>query len=211
MKLGEKLQQLRKKSGLSQEQLAARLSVSRQAVSKWELNETVPDTENVIQLARMFGVSCDYLLREEVDEPGARPVPVPGETHLDEQGWTRSATVLSLGLCVIGLLLALYGWFVSVSDLPIIIGLIVQVLGLVLFELAVPRMGARRFPARFHFYLTACWLVSPTLTVGLFWLGFWHFGLIWMDIGEVFVFSLILGGLTTAVLSIFRRRIANQT
>ena len=71
MKFGEKLQKLRKQSGLSQEQLAARLTVSRQAVSKWELDDTMPDTENVIQLSRIFGVSCDYLLREEVDEPGA--------------------------------------------------------------------------------------------------------------------------------------------
>ena len=55
MKLGEKLQQLRKRSGLSQEQLASQLAVSRQAVSKWELDETMPDTENVIQLSRIFG------------------------------------------------------------------------------------------------------------------------------------------------------------
>ena len=45
MKFGEKLQKLRKQSGLSQEQLAARLTVSRQAVSKWELDDTMPDTE----------------------------------------------------------------------------------------------------------------------------------------------------------------------
>ena len=75
MKLGEKLQQLRKQSGLSQEQLAAQLTVSRQAVSKWELDETMPDTENVVQLSRLFGVSCDYLLRDEVDEQGAADAP----------------------------------------------------------------------------------------------------------------------------------------
>ena len=79
MKLGEKLQQLRKKSGLSQEQLAAQLTVSRQAVSKWELDETMPDTENVVQLSRIFGVSCDYLLRDEVDEQGAAQPADPGE------------------------------------------------------------------------------------------------------------------------------------
>ena len=55
MKLGEKLQRLRRQSGLSQEQLAARLTVSRQAVSKWELDDAMPDTENVIQLSRLFG------------------------------------------------------------------------------------------------------------------------------------------------------------
>lgn len=74
MKFGEKLQKLRKQRGLSQEQLAAQLTVSRQAVSRWELDDTMPDTENVIQLSRLFGVSCDYLLRDEVNEQGA-PLP----------------------------------------------------------------------------------------------------------------------------------------
>ena len=99
MKFGEKLQKLRKQGGLSQEQLAAQLTVSRQAVSKWELDDTMPDTENVVQLSRLFGVSCDYLLRDEIDEPGAAPAvqepplpepepsqPAPGEVHLDQIG-----------------------------------------------------------------------------------------------------------------------------
>ena len=77
MKLGEKLQQLRRQSGLSQEQLASQLTVSRQAVSKWELDETMPDTDNVVQLARLFGVSCDYLLRDEVDQRGAALADTP--------------------------------------------------------------------------------------------------------------------------------------
>ena len=87
MKLGEKLQQLRKRSGLSQEQLASQLAVSRQAVSKWELDETMPDTENVIQLSRIFGVSCDYLLQDGVDEKG-NPVKPP-VTRLLEQAQGR--------------------------------------------------------------------------------------------------------------------------
>ena len=94
MKLGEKLQQLRKRSGLSQEQLASQLAVSRQAVSKWELDETMPDTENVIQLSRIFGVSCDYLLREEVDEQGAPLSAAPGEAHLDGPGRAHNASAL---------------------------------------------------------------------------------------------------------------------
>ena len=87
MKLGEKLQKLRKQNGLSQEQLAARLTVSRQAVSKWELDESTPDTENVLQLSRLFGVSCDYLLRDEVDDPGAvQPRPANAfEEFIDRQ------------------------------------------------------------------------------------------------------------------------------
>lgn len=67
MTFGEKLQLLRKQNGMSQENLASQLTVSRQAISKWELNSSLPDTENVIQLSELFGVSIDYLLKEEVD------------------------------------------------------------------------------------------------------------------------------------------------
>lgn len=73
MTLGEKIQKHRKEKRMSQENLAALLGVSRQAVSKWELNDTIPDTENVIQLGRILGVSLDYLLipeRESHDECG---------------------------------------------------------------------------------------------------------------------------------------------
>jgi len=62
MTLSEKIHQLRKGRGLSQEELALQLTVSRQAISKWELGESVPDTENVIQISKLFGVSTDYLL-----------------------------------------------------------------------------------------------------------------------------------------------------
>lgn len=69
MKTGEKLLYLRKTRGLSQEQLASEVTVSRQAVSKWELGESMPDTENIIQLTKIFDVSADFLLNDEVDIP----------------------------------------------------------------------------------------------------------------------------------------------
>lgn len=68
MTLGEKLQKLRKSRGWSQEQLAAEIHVSRQALSKWELGTAVPDTENVLLLARLFDVSTDFLLKDEWEE-----------------------------------------------------------------------------------------------------------------------------------------------
>ena len=65
MTLGEKLQALRKARGLSQEQLALELNVSRQAVSKWELDESVPDLDKLRALCAFFGVTADYLIWEE--------------------------------------------------------------------------------------------------------------------------------------------------
>jgi transcriptional regulator with XRE-family HTH domain len=60
--LGDKLFELRKKFGLSQEELAERLNVSRQAVSKWERGESLPDTDNLITISKLYGVSLDELV-----------------------------------------------------------------------------------------------------------------------------------------------------
>ena len=62
MTLGEKIQILRKQHGMSQEQLSALTSVSRQAISKWEVGESIPDVDNIVQLSEIFGVTTDYLL-----------------------------------------------------------------------------------------------------------------------------------------------------
>lgn len=66
MTFGEKLQKLRKQNGLSQEQLAEKLNVSRQAISKWEMG-SIPDMNNVVKLGRYFDCSLDYLMNNEID------------------------------------------------------------------------------------------------------------------------------------------------
>lgn len=74
MILADKIIDLRKKNGWSQEELAEQLGVSRQAVSKWESASSVPDLERIIAMSRLFGVSTDYLLKEEAE---ADAVPIP--------------------------------------------------------------------------------------------------------------------------------------
>lgn len=74
MILAEKISTLRKKSGWSQEELAMQLNVSRQSVSKWESASSVPDLDKILQLSQLFGVSTDYLLKDEIEEePGGAP------------------------------------------------------------------------------------------------------------------------------------------
>lgn len=68
MTISEKIVLCRKALGISQEELAAMLNISRQAVSRWETGAAMPDTEKIIQLSRVFGVSTDYLLLDEVQE-----------------------------------------------------------------------------------------------------------------------------------------------
>ncbi|WP_099469023.1 helix-turn-helix domain-containing protein [Konateibacter massiliensis] len=78
MTFGEKLQYLRKEKKMSQEELASKITVSRQAISKWELNESLPDTDNVIQLSKILGVSIDFLLDDNIDN--LKEVPLVKET-----------------------------------------------------------------------------------------------------------------------------------
>lgn len=80
MTTGQKIQALRKGRGLTQEQLAARLGVSRQAVSRWELDETLPDTQNLLPLKEALGVSIDTLLDSTrgLEEPAPQAGPAPG-------------------------------------------------------------------------------------------------------------------------------------
>lgn len=67
MIFADKLIRLRKKSGWSQEELAEKMNVSRQAVSKWESAQTVPELEKLLQLSNLFGVTTDYLLKDELE------------------------------------------------------------------------------------------------------------------------------------------------
>lgn len=68
MMLADKIIRLRKKNGWSQEELAEKINVSRQAVSKWENAQTIPDLEKILQLSTLFGVTTDYLLKDESEE-----------------------------------------------------------------------------------------------------------------------------------------------
>ena len=63
MILSEKIVMLRKKYGWSQEELAERLDISRQSVSKWESGASIPDLERIVSMSQLFGVTTDYLLK----------------------------------------------------------------------------------------------------------------------------------------------------
>ncbi len=101
MIFADKLIRLRKRSGWSQEELAERMQVSRQAVSKWESAQTVPELEKILQLSALFGVSTDYLLKDELEteqftgDGEERPVKhislTQAQTYLQ---WRRKAAVL---------------------------------------------------------------------------------------------------------------------
>lgn len=73
MILADKIINERKKNGWSQEELSERLSVSRQSVSKWESAQAVPDLQKILKMAEIFGVSTDYLLKDELEPESFLP------------------------------------------------------------------------------------------------------------------------------------------
>ena len=94
MTFGEKLQTLRARAGLSQDQLAELLEVSRQAVSKWERNEAMPEAEKIVRISRQFRVSTDYLLLEAPPPPRRKD---QGD-WLRDWGWLLGVPMVLYGL-----------------------------------------------------------------------------------------------------------------
>lgn len=112
MNFPEKLQKLRKERGWSQEELASRIAVSRQAVSKWELGTAVPDTDNIVQLSKLFGVTTDYLIKDNLDCDEDIPAVARTAANVRKVEQSRQLLItgivtLVLGVIIIGVLLTL--------------------------------------------------------------------------------------------------------
>lgn len=116
MKLNEKINHCRRKAGLSQEALAERIGVSRQAISKWETGEASPEITKLPLLASTFGVTADWLLSEEEPAGDAPPEPTPeapyaptGAVHINAvPDWVDKLPGF------LGRLIRQYGWLVGV-------------------------------------------------------------------------------------------------
>lgn len=127
MTFGEKLQGLRQRAGMSQDALAEKLNVSRQAVSRWERDETMPETEKVVALANLFGVSTDYLLRDQPEEHREEPRTEPRQAEpqrdwVDKLGYLAKTRGYLLGWVLIAWgVLDLLGllWLLSVGAMEL--------------------------------------------------------------------------------------------
>lgn len=87
MILADKIMTLRKKCGWSQEDLADQLGISRQSVSKWESGMSIPDLEKIVKMSSLFGVSTDYLLKDEIEGE------LPSETMATDDEVLRSVSL----------------------------------------------------------------------------------------------------------------------
>ena len=127
MILADKIIKLRKKMGWSQEELAERMGVSRQAVSKWESAQSTPDLERVLQLSALFGVSTDYLLKDEIeteeftndeaDSPVRRISMEEANAFMEQRGIAARRIALATFLCILApIALIVLG---AASELPL--------------------------------------------------------------------------------------------
>ena len=94
MILADKIIALRKKAGWSQDELAQKLGVTRQSVSKWEGAQSVPDMERIVQLSRLFGVTTDFLLKDELEAEEYSPA--EPDTQLRRVTMAAASSFLSL-------------------------------------------------------------------------------------------------------------------
>jgi transcriptional regulator with XRE-family HTH domain len=110
MTIADRIQSLRKSKGMSQEQLADAVGVSRQAVSKWESEQATPDLEKVVAMSEIFEVTTDYLLKgiEPLEGNDHKTVgDVIDQKILNEKNGRRVKSILKYVLIVFGALLAI--------------------------------------------------------------------------------------------------------
>lgn len=89
MQFHERLYELRKNSGLTQNELAEKLDVSRQAISRWEMGTAKPEIENLIALSEIFGVSLDYLLKGQTSGGETHQTELPNSQERPAIPWKR--------------------------------------------------------------------------------------------------------------------------
>ncbi len=113
MKIGEKITQLRTAAGMSQEQLAERIEVSRQSVSKWEMDQALPQIDKVLQLCELFDVSTDELLHDKIELP-SKVLKKSGNKYFGTDGFRGEAnvTLSSMQAYKVGRFL---GWYYSAA------------------------------------------------------------------------------------------------
>lgn len=122
MNMAERIQYLRKTEGLSQEELANKMGVSRQAVSKWESEQSSPDLEKIIIMSNFFGVTTDYILK------GMEPV--KDKEQKSKEITSKVLFISSTAFVAIGLFCAFGGWYAEQTMEAVWGAMIIQAVGI---------------------------------------------------------------------------------
>lgn len=148
MNMADRIQYLRKSKGISQEELADKVGVSRQAVSKWESEQSTPDVEKIILLSDLFEVTTDYLLK------GIEPVPANTTDKSDARIFSLVGSVLNF----IGLVTAIMIWKEEQTSVSVAVGLILMAVGIMTFAIG-QFIGKNKEKASFWFWTVNVWIV----------------------------------------------------
>lgn len=149
MNVADRIQNLRKINGLSQEALADKIGVSRQAVSKWESEQSLPDIEKIILLSELFDVTTDYILR------GIEPQPNAPIIKYDARVFAATGT----GLNFIGLVIAILLWLDKKTLAAVAAGLVIMAMGCMIFAIGQLNAYNKKSAAK-AFYLINVWFLS---------------------------------------------------
>lgn len=151
MNIADRIQHLRKVKGVSQEELADKIGVSRQAVSKWESEQSIPDIDKVIIMSTYFDVATDYLLKgienphaDEAERPDARIFAIVG-------------TVLDF----VGVIIAAALWYEQQLPMALVVGLVFIALGCMVFGVGMINSDPRsKTSAQRTFWIINVWLIA---------------------------------------------------
>ncbi|MCI8361183.1 MAG: helix-turn-helix transcriptional regulator [Clostridiales bacterium] len=153
MNLANRIQRLRKARGISQEELAEGLGVSRQAVSKWESEQSMPELDKAIQLSEFFGVTTDFLLKgvEREDSP-------------EKKGERAGLFVLTAtALHVIGLTVSAAIWYEKQTAAAVAVCAVFMALGCMVFGIGMYGAASKSKPrAKRNFWTVNIWLLLFT-------------------------------------------------
>ena len=149
MNMADRIQHLRKSKGISQEELADKVGVSRQAVSKWESEQSTPDIEKVILLSDFFDVTTDYLLK------GIEPV----SENITKKSDARIFSLVGSVFNFIGLVVAIMIWENEQTPSSVAVGLILLAVGIMVFALG-QFIGENKEKASFWFWIVNIWIIT---------------------------------------------------
>ena len=154
MNISDRIQHLRKAKGLSQEDLADKIGVSRQSVSKWESEQSAPDIEKIILMSDFFDVTTDFLLKGI--EP-ARSNPDRAKEKPNAHIFSIAATAFNF----LGLIVAAMVWYEEQNAVAAAIGLIFMVMGCMIYAVGITVSDAGTKPsAKKRFWSINVWLLT---------------------------------------------------
>ncbi len=198
MKFADKILSLRKTHGMSQDDLAEKLNVSRQAISRWEMGAVQPDTGNVLQLSKLFGVTTDYLLNDDYEIDHDVPVVKETESITKVEANRQSAFIFIMGLNFMILIYQLIACFVLQNSIFSLSGTMLIIAEVVGFELGYRKIApksesAMKYYCKFYvvtFWLAAYFPIRLLMNVAMMLYPYSYIGIVF-EIIVVFVYLLI--------------------